>query len=562
MPFIQEPPRLGNQYHDDRVLRAFLTRTLPPDSLREIEPALEHMGELAAGRLFELSQTYRNAEPQLVHWDPWGNRIDEIRVTPAWQEYARVAVEAGLVATAFERRHGEYARVHQMALVHLFHPSSQVYTCPLAMTDGAARTLELHARPALRERVLPRLLARDPQRAWTAGQWMTERIGGSDVGLSETVARQSAEGWRLYGIKWFTSAATADVALTLARPEGNGPGGRGLAMFYLEQRLPDGRRNGIRVLRLKEKLGTRALPTAELELDGTLAEPVVGLTHGTRNITTMLNLTRTWNAVCAGASMRRGVALARDYARRRTAFGAPLARQPLHLDTLAGMQAETEAVCNLVFHTVHLLGREETDRIRDEERALLRLLLSICKLITAKQAIAVVSEAIEAIGGAAYMEDTGLPMLLRDTHVLSIWEGTTNVLALDALRTSAREGGLTAFLQAVRAHTAAAVHPTLTAPARTALAAIDRAEAWLASTQRRGLPALEAGARRFALTLGRTMELALLIEAAQWAIEHQRDGRAASAAVRFASAGVDCLDAPDDCEEPNRLLGMDDETPL
>jgi len=559
MAFIQDPPRLRNQYHDDRVLRAFLMRTLPPDSLRAIEPELEHMGELAVGRLFELSQTYRTAEPELVHWDPWGNRIDEIRVTPAWQEYARVAVEAGLVATAFERRHGEYSRVHQMALVHLFHPSSQVYTCPLAMTDGAARTLELHATPTLRERVLPRLLAREPRDAWTAGQWMTERIGGSDVGLSETTARQSAAGWRLYGTKWFTSAATADVALTLARPEGNGPGGRGLALFYLEQRLSDGRRNGIRVLRLKQKLGTRALPTAELELDGTLAEPVAGLTHGTRNISTVLNLTRTWNAVCAGACMRRGVALARDYARRRTAFGTTLARQPLHLDTLAVMQAETEAVVNLVLYTVHLLGREEVGRIGNEERACLRLLFSICKLITAKQAIAVVSEAIEAIGGAAYIEDTGLPMLLRDTHVLPIWEGTTNVLALDAMRTIAREGGIMAFLQSVRAHTAAAVHPALSAPARTALAAVKRVEGWLASTRRQKLPAREADARRFALTLGRTMELALMIEAAQWAIDVQRDGRAAAAAVRFASAGVDCLNAPDDCEEPNRALGMDEE---
>jgi len=562
MAFIQDPPKLDNQYDADRTLRDFLARTVPQEVQRDIEPSLREMGELAAGKLAELSRIYRNAEPELVSWDPWGNRIDEIRVTPAWSDYARVAVEAGLVATAFERRHAEYSRVHQMALVHLFHPSSQVYTCPLSMTDGAARTLELHANAALRERVLPRLLSRDPQRAWTSGQWMTERIGGSDVGLSETVARQSPEGWRLYGVKWFTSAATSDVALTLARPEGNGPGGRGLAMFYLEQRLPDGGRNGIRVLRLKEKLGTRALPTAELELDGTLAEPISGLTHGTRNITTMLNITRTWNAVCAAAFMRRGMALARDYARRRAAFGAALAHKPLHLDTLAAMQAETEAVFNLVFHTVHLLGRDETGRISDEERALLRLLLSICKLITAKQAIAVVTEAIEAVGGAGYMEDTGLPMLLRDTHVLSIWEGTTNVLALDAFRTIAREGGLTAFFQAVRARAAAAAHPALTTPARAALAAVDRAEAWLAAAQRRGMAALEAGARRFTLTLGRTMELALLIEAAQWGIDQRRDGRAAAAAIRFASHGVDCLDAPEEIEAANRALALDEELAL
>jgi acyl-CoA dehydrogenase len=561
MAFRQAPPRLGNQYVEDRVLRAALERRLPPEVLREIEPSLHEMGELAAGRLLDLSLIHRDAKPELIQWDAWGNRTDEIRVTPAWQEYARVAVESGLVATAYERRNGEYSRLHQMSLVHLFHPSSQVYTCPLSMTDGAARTLQLHASPQLQQRALPHLLSRDPQRAWTSGQWMTEQVGGSDVGLSETIARSTSDGWRLYGSKWFTSATTSDMALTLARPEGNGPGGRGLAMFYLEQRTPDGRLNGIRIHRLKDKLGTRALPTAELELDGTLAEPVAGLSDGTRTISPMLNITRTWNAVCAAGFLRRGVALARDYARRRRAFGALLSDKPLHTDTLAAMQAEAEAAFHLVFEAVALLGREEAGSIHDEERALLRLLQPITKLVTAKQAVSVMSETLEAFGGAGYVEDTGLPVLLRDAQVLSIWEGTTNVLALDALRAIAREGGLAPFLVGIRDCARSARHAALAEPARVAISAAEHAESWLTTHQREGR-ALEAGARRFALTLGRAMELALLIDSAQWCLDRHGDGRSAAAAIRFAAAGIDQLDDTTIREKHSRALALDEELKL
>ncbi|MCC6640240.1 MAG: acyl-CoA dehydrogenase family protein, partial [Deltaproteobacteria bacterium] len=363
----QDPPRLENQWRDDRTLRSLLGRVLPADVLREIEPSLDRMGALAAGPLYELAMTHRRDEPVHTPFDAWGRRIDEVRVNPAWQECARVAAREGLVATGYERRHGAFSRVHQFALVYLFDRSSQVYTCPLAMTDGCARTLELLAPAALRERVLSRLLSRDPDTVWTSGQWMTERIGGSDVGLSETVARNENGVWRLYGTKWFTSAVTAQVALTLGRPEGNGPGGKGLALFFVDARDAEGRLQRITIDRLKEKLGTKLLPTAELTLDGTPAIPLAGLTDGVRQISTMLNLTRTWNAVCSAASLRRGIALARDWARRRFAFGAMLSDKPLHLDTLATVAAEQEAALQLAFHSVALLGREETGDLDEAE---------------------------------------------------------------------------------------------------------------------------------------------------------------------------------------------------
>jgi alkylation response protein AidB-like acyl-CoA dehydrogenase len=558
MAFFQTPPVLGNQFDDDRVLQSFLRRRVPADVLASITPSLARMGARAVGDLGAAAAASYGEEPELVQWDPWGNRIDEIVVPEAWKLFGRAAVEEGLIATAYERKSGEYSRLHQFALVYLFAPSSKVYTCPLAMTDGCARTLEVTAEPALRDRVVARLASRDPALAWTSGQWMTERTGGSDVGLSETIARETPEGWRLYGTKWFTSAINADVALTLGRPEGAGAGGRGLALFLVETHDAAGKLNAIEVNRLKDKLGTRMVPTAELTLAGTLAIPVAGISDGIRNITPMLNITRTWNAVCSVASLRRGIALARDYAGRRVAFGAPLAQKPLHVDTLAGMQAEHEAAFHLAFHGVALLGREETGVITEDEAALLRLLQPLAKLTTARQAVAGASETLEAFGGAGYVEDTGLPEILRDAQVLSIWEGTTNVLALDALRAIARAEALPVFAREVRRRAEGAMkETTLRAPASAALAAMDHAERWIAEASGKGGAHVEAGARRFALTLGRTLSLALLVDHAAWALEHERDPRPGAAARRFARAGVDLLGDDDGSAEDAALLASD-----
>jgi alkylation response protein AidB-like acyl-CoA dehydrogenase len=554
MSFFQAPPTLANQYTSDRAIRSYLARALPPDVLAAIEPELEAMGEIAGGRLFALQQRDRS-QPTLVQWDPWGHRVDTIELTPLWREAARVATEQGVVATAYERRHGEHSRVHQFALVYLFDASTEVYTCPLAMTDGAAKTLTVHGNRALVDRVLPRLTSRDPARAWTSGQWMTERTGGSDVAISETVARKDPEtsGYRLYGTKWFTSAATSEIALTLARPEGNAPGGPGLALFYVETRDEAGQLQRISVNRLKEKLGTRMVPTAELTLDGVPAIPVAGLTDGIKHIAPMLNVTRTWNAVCACAGMRRGLALARDYAKKRVAFGAPLAAKALHVDTLAGLEAEFEGALLLAFRAVELMGREEAGTLTEEDAQLLRLLTPIAKAVTAKQAVVVASEVLEAFGGAGYVEDTGIPRLLRDAQVLPIWEGTTNVLSLDALRVLNKGGSLALVEREVERRVARAAGGDCARAGEEARRALAHARAWLEGAVARGPIALEAGARRFALTIGRAMELALLVDHAAWALQ-QGDRRPAAAARRFMASGVDLVRDDYDTEDALALV--------
>jgi acyl-CoA dehydrogenase len=551
MAFTQAPPALGNQYTGDRALRSCLARMLPADVLAAIEPDLATMGELTGGELYQLQLADRRSEPVLTQWDAWGNRVDQIDLTALWRRAERIAAEQGLVATAYEHAHGMCSRVHQFALAYLFTPSADLYSCPLAMTDGAARALLASGNAALIGRAVPHLTSRDPRQFWTSGQWMTEAAGGSDVSLTETIARKENGGWRLYGRKWFTSAIGSQMALTLARPEGNPPGGRGLALFYVETRDERGRPNGILVNRLKDKLGTRKVPTAELTLEGTPARLVGGTSDGVKSIAPMLNITRAWNAVSACAYMRRGLALARDYAGKRTAFGARLSDKPLHLDTLAGLEAEFSGALHLTFFVAELLGREEAERSSRGQSALLRLLTPVAKLLTARQSVQVLSEVIESFGGAGYVEDTGLPMLLRDAQVLPIWEGTTNVLSLDALRVLQTDGVLAALKREIGILLREVRDADLVKISAQVERTVEQAEAWVARTRDGDL---EAGARRLAMTVGRSMELALLTRHAQWSLEQEKDPRALAAARRLAAHGISLL-ADMDAADSRRLAG-------
>lgn len=520
MPFFQQPPVLGNQYRDDGTLRLALRWMLPADVLADVEPGLDALGARAVGDIMAAGDEAEASPPRHVPYDPWGRRVDRIEVADGWRRLERIAVEEGLVALAYERAHGPWSRVHQMARLYLYAPSSAIFSCPLAMSDGAARALELYGDDAQRAGPFGRLVARDPERSWTSGQWMTERIGGSDVSRTETEARCVDGAWRLYGTKWFTSATTSQMALTLARPTGAAAGGRGLGLFLVELYDRSGALRGIRVNRLKDKLGTRALPTAELELDGAPATLVGGEGNGVRKIAAMFNITRIHNAINAAALMRRAVALADEYAASRVAFGRPIADQPLHAATLATLRAASAGALLLTLRVAELLGREECGVATDDELALLRLLTPVAKLYTARQAVAVTSEAVEAFGGAGYIEDTGMPRLLRDVHVLPIWEGTTNVLSLDLLRAMAGGGGLAPLVAEVRRRldgiAAAGRHDPapLVGRLRADAAALEEWERRLAVA---GRDEVEAEARSLAYAVARLYTGALLLDHAAWA---------------------------------------------
>ncbi|MFN2614436.1 MAG: acyl-CoA dehydrogenase family protein, partial [Actinomycetota bacterium] len=337
-PFLQEGPRASSRFGADRTYRHALERTLPEDVFEEVAPRLDDLGERVAGELRALADQAERNPPRHVPYDAWARRVDRIDVDPAWLTLVDAGAREGIVATAYEDAFDKHAPVVQFGTIDLWNTSSATAGCPLSMSDAAARVL-LNEDEELARRYVPKLTARDDY--WTSGQWMTEKEGGSDVGRTGTIARRHGDGtWTLHGTKWFTSATTADMALALARPDGAGDGSKNLSLYALELRAPDGSWNGITVRRLKDKLGTKALPTAELDLDGTLAVPVGGDGRGVAKVTPMLNITRVWAAFGSLSAIGGGLTLARDYARTREAFGRLLKDLPAHRSWIARVAAE------------------------------------------------------------------------------------------------------------------------------------------------------------------------------------------------------------------------------
>ena len=293
----------------------------------------------------------------------------------------------------------------------------------------------------------------------------------------------------------------------------------------LELRNPDGTWNGIRVRRLKDKLGTKALPTAELDLDGTAARAIGGIGRGVPKVAAMLNITRIWAAIGSLSAIGGGLMLARDYANKREAFGRKLRDLPVHRRWIARIAAEYEAANVLGYRAAQLLGQIEH---ASGDADLARVVIPLTKMAIARRSVWATSNLIESFGGAGYVEDTGLPRILRDAHVNCIWEGTTSVMALDVLRALRAPGVAGAFLADVDAKARAYDHPLIAGTARTVAAAATELKTMLAE-------ATEEAARRIAWGMARTYQAALLCEAAGWALDKKGDARTATAAALFAA---------------------------
>jgi alkylation response protein AidB-like acyl-CoA dehydrogenase len=475
------------------------------------------MGKATAEVLPALVKEAEANLPLHVPYDPWGRRVDKIQTSAAWDAFKAFSAQHGIVAVGYDPSFGEHRRVVQAALLHLYSATSAVFSCPLAMTDAAARVLLDIAPPDVRERLSSRLLSRNPDTFITSGQWMTERTGGSDVSRTETIARKiDGKRYRLYGTKFFTSATTSEMSLALARIEEGGAtveGSRGLTLFAVDvNRDAHGALEGIRINRLKDKLGTRALPTAELTLDGVEAIQIGEVGRGVANIAGMLNITRYYNTIASTSLMHKAHALARAFAWKREAFGAPIASHPLHAAMLDLLEAEAAGALALGLEVAMLLGKNDANTATADDKKRLRALLPIAKLTTGKQAVWACSEAVECFGGAGYMEDTGLPLLLRDAQVLPIWEGTTNVLALDVLRAEAKDGAFSSLLQHLGGRLEALPKAL---PAKELQLVRDTFSQLLSAVKAasaQGAAAVEGTARKAALTTGHLFEAMLLAE--------------------------------------------------
>ncbi|MFD4710028.1 acyl-CoA dehydrogenase family protein [Streptomyces sp. NPDC058430] len=431
----------------DPALRPFLDRVLSADDRARVEPLLAELGALAAGDLDRQAALADANPPRLVQYAPGGERVDEIAYHPAHDRAAAIAYEEfGLAAMSHRPGvHGWPSKVPhtvKYALSYLYVQSEFGMACPLSMTDSAARILRLFD-PERYAAEIAALSSTDPALRATGAMFMTEKQGGTDVGLTETVATDQGAHWTLTGKKWFASNPGADVILTLARVPGQGEGTRGLGMFLVPRLRPDGTRNAIRIDRLKDKLGSKSIASGEVTLEEAYATPVGRLTHGFRQMAEMLNVSRLSNAMRATALMRRAVRESVDHTRVRHVFGRPLFEQPLMRATLLPMIIDTEGALALVLEAAARLTAADEGAADGEggaARELVRVLTPLAKHTLCKRARSVTGEAMEIRGGNGYIEDWVNPRLVRDAHLGSIWEGSSNVIALDVLRCMRRQG--------------------------------------------------------------------------------------------------------------------------
>jgi alkylation response protein AidB-like acyl-CoA dehydrogenase len=426
-----------NFFAADRSLQDLLAIHLPATVLAHVTPHLDHLGALAGGPLDEAARTADRHPPVLHPRDRYGRDVPTIEYHPAYRTLEEAAFGTfGIHAMSHARGilgwPETYTHAAKHAFTYLFNQAEFGLGCPINVTDGAAMLLARFGSAALKARYLPGLTTTDMGRLTQGAQFMTEKEGGSDVGSLTTTARRDGDTWRLFGEKWFCSNVDADVAMVLARPEGAPSGTRGLGLFLLPRRLEDGAPNHYRIVRLKSKLGTRSMASGEIVLEGAVAHPVGDLTRGFVQMAEMVNWSRLSNGVKSTALMRRALHDAFAVARGRHAFGRPIATLPLARRQLLKMLLPLEQALSLCFITADAMDRAEREASQGAA-ALVRILTPVLKFRATRDARRVCGDALEFRGGVGYIEDFAPARLLRDAHLGSVWEGTGNIVALDAI---------------------------------------------------------------------------------------------------------------------------------
>jgi alkylation response protein AidB-like acyl-CoA dehydrogenase len=400
------------------------------------------VGQMVAGPL-DVAARENNLSanlPLLDGWDAIGRQTMGVRHHPSYRDAGRLIYGTGIMAA-----YGEMPVPHR-AILTMFYLTGQAgeagHNCPLACAAGAIRTLQTLGTPTQKRRYLARLLDPKYDTNFTASQFLTEVQGGSDVGANALAAMPVSGGesagseWALSGEKWFCSNADADVFVVTARPSGAAAGTRGLGLFLVPRRRPDGQLNGFRIRRLKDKLGTRSMASAEIDFDNAYAEALGPVQAGFRHVLELVITTsRLFNAAGCAAHARRAWVIASTYAQHRQAFGQPIERFAQVRETLGRMRGDATASIAATLYLARILERIEADTATDIERALFRVGVNLNKLRTSVLAHETVNRGIEVLGGNGAIESFSvLPRLLRDNVVYENWEGTHNVLRAQVLR--------------------------------------------------------------------------------------------------------------------------------
>ena len=425
-----------NFYRADPALEDLLRIHLPEALFRHIEPHLDRLGALAGGHLDECARLADRHVPVLHQRDRFGRDAQWIEYHPAYRELERAAFgEFGIHAMSLRKGimgwPEKYPVVAKHAFTFLFNQAEFGLGCPINVTDGCAKLFANFGSEALKEKYLDGLTQTDMSKLTQGGQFMTEKEGGSDVGSLTTTAVEEGDHWRLYGEKWFCSNADAKVVMLLARPQGAGPGTRGVGLFLMPRTLDDGRPNAYRIVRLKDKLGTRSMASGEIKLEGAIAYAVGKLDRGFVQMAEMVNSSRLSNGVKSTALMRRAYHDAMTVAKNRVVFGSRIIDLPLARRQLMKIMLSTEQALSMSFITADALDRAEAGS--QDAAALLRILTPTLKFRATRDARKVCGDVMEMRGGIGYIEEFATARLLRDAHLGSIWEGTGNIVAIDAL---------------------------------------------------------------------------------------------------------------------------------
>lgn len=433
---------MNNFYNEDINLKNILKERLSPSFFEWADKELNQFGSLCAGDIDRRAiHTDREGQPKLIRYDKSGNEVSKVWLNEGYRKTVKETYNAGIVGYIHKNipelgHKGNY--VYSYAQNYLLSHSEPGFDCPVALTMATAYLIDHYASDLLKEIYLPHILSTGEIELYEGATFLTERQGGSDVGANEVTAIKAADKYRIFGEKYFASNAGAcGVAMVLARLDGAPEGTKGLSLFLVpwEENRED---SLLRIRRLKDKLGVRAVPSAEIEFVGAKGYLVGEENQGFYYMIEALNLSRVSNAVSSLGIMRRAYLEAKNYAKEREAFGDKLINYPMIQETLSTLAAKQEIEMNAVFETIVLMdkimGTNSESEVSDKERVLFRLYIATLKVETAKQAIQFSHEAIEMHGGNGYIEDFVTPRLLRDAQVLTVWEGTENILALEVLR--------------------------------------------------------------------------------------------------------------------------------
>lgn len=428
-----------NLFDCDPSLARLLSTYLPAEVLAPWLPTLQQLGARAGGELDRLALSADKNPPVLAARTRRGEDLQRVIKHPDFVSLERVAYsELGLAAMSHSAD-GPPPLI-KYALTYLFVQAEFGLCCPVSMTDSLTRTLRKYGAPELLERYLPSLASKDFDRLYQGAMFMTEQAAGSDVARTRTRARLEDGEWRLYGEKWFCSNPDADLAMVLARPEGAPKGMTGVTLFLLPKHRPDGSRNAYRIVRLKDKLGTRSMASGEISLEGASAYLIGEIGRGFQQMADMVNMSRLSNGVRAAGLMRRAVNEALYVTRHRLAFGKRLVDMPLMQRQLLKMMLPAEQARSMFMQIATLLPK--ADAGDSDAQKCVRILTPLIKFRACRDARRVTGDAMEVRGGVGYIEEWSDARLVRDAHLGSIWEGTSNIVALDIARAVTREDAL------------------------------------------------------------------------------------------------------------------------